>query len=108
MVRLPEISILLEDLLPQSLVADNDTYRAWLIKKIKVFVRDKEFNRVVARYLALRFYRDGIADGVEGDGKGDDDKRRHSIRRHAMPHCMESCWRMRGKDFNIYILLFCD
>lgn len=49
--------------------------RAWLIKEIKVFVRDKELYRVVAHYFALCFYRDGIADGVEGDGKGNDDKR---------------------------------
>ena len=37
--------------------------RARLIKEIEVFVRYKEFYRVVARYLALRLYRDGIADG---------------------------------------------
>ena len=36
MVRLPVISILLEDLLPQGIVADNDTCRARLIKEIEV------------------------------------------------------------------------
>lgn len=40
-----------------------DACRAGLIKEIKVFVRNKELYRVVARYLALRLYRDGIADG---------------------------------------------
>ena len=40
-----------------------DACRARLIKEIEVFVRYKEFYRVVARYLALRLYRDGIADG---------------------------------------------
>ena len=52
-----------------------DACRARLIKEIEVFVRDKELNRVFARYLSLRLYRDGIANGVESDGKGDDDKR---------------------------------
>lgn len=52
-----------------------DVCRAWLIKEIEIFVRNKELYRVVARYLTLCFYRDGIADGVEGDGKGNDDKR---------------------------------
>lgn len=40
-----------------------DACRARLIKEIEIFVRYKEFYRVVARYLALRLYRDGIADG---------------------------------------------
>ena len=40
-----------------------DACRAELIKEIKVFVRNKELYRAVARYLALRLYRDGIADG---------------------------------------------
>ena len=53
----------------------SDACRARLIKEIEVFVRNKELYRVVAHYFALRLYRDGIADGVEGDGKGDDDKR---------------------------------
>ena len=52
-----------------------DACRARLIKEIEVFVRNKELYRVVAHYLTLRLYRYGIADGVEGDGKGDDDKR---------------------------------
>ena len=52
-----------------------DACRARLIKEIEEFVRNKELYRVVARYLSLRLYRDGIADGVEGDGKGDDDER---------------------------------
>ena len=53
---------------------NGEACRARLIKKIEVFVRNKELYRVVAHYFALRLYRDGIADGVEGDGKGDDDK----------------------------------
>ena len=36
---------------------------ARLIKEIEVFVRNKELYRVAARYLTLRLYRDGIADG---------------------------------------------
>ena len=52
-----------------------DACHARLIKEIEVFVRNKELYRVAARYLTLRLYRDGIADGVKGDGKGDDDKR---------------------------------
>ena len=35
--------------------------RVRLIKEIEVFVRNKELYRVVARYLTLRLYRDGIA-----------------------------------------------
>jgi len=66
----------------------SDACRAWLIKEIEVFVRNKELYRVVAHYLPLRLYRYGVADGVEGDGKGDDDKRNdhragsHKVRRH--------------------------
>ena len=62
--------------------------RAWLIKEIEVFVRNKELYRVVAHYLPLRLYRYGVADGVEGDGKGNDDKGNdqrtgpHKVRRH--------------------------
>ena len=62
--------------------------RARLIKEIEVFVRNKELYGIVVRYLTLRLNRDGIADGVESDGKGDDDKRNdhragsHKVRRH--------------------------
>ena len=52
-----------------------DACHARLIKEIEVFVRNKELYRVVAHYFALRLYRDGIADGVGGNDKGDDDKR---------------------------------
>lgn len=48
--------------------------RARLIKEIEVFVRNKDFYSIVGGDFALRLYRDGIADGVESDGKGDDDK----------------------------------
>ena len=40
-----------------------DTCRARLIKEIEIFVRYKEFYRVIARYLSLRLNRDGIVDG---------------------------------------------
>ena len=52
----------------------SDACRARLIKEIEVFVRNKELYGIVVRYLTLRLNRDGIADGVESDGKGDDDK----------------------------------
>ena len=46
-----------------------DTCREWLIKEIEILVRNKELYRVVAVDLSLRLYRDGIADGVEVDGR---------------------------------------
>ena len=82
--------------------------RARLIKEIEVFVRNKELYRVAARYLTLRLYRDGIADGVKGDGKGDDDKRNnhrpspHKGRRH-LPDDM--AYLLAPQFYVVYVIL---
>lgn len=52
-----------------------DACHARLVKEIEVFVWDEEFYSAIVIYLALGLYRDGIANGIESHGKGDDDKR---------------------------------